>query len=82
MYKSIGFLLGSLLAVPLPTFAFHCPMDMKKIDVALTSNPNPYPEKLAEVHKLRAEGEAYHQAGRHNESVQVPDQAMKILRIQ
>ncbi|MES9814433.1 MAG: hypothetical protein ACH255_02055 [Candidatus Thiodiazotropha sp.] len=81
MHKSMGFLLGSLLAVPLPTFAFHCPTDMKKIDAALTSNPNLNPEQLAEVHKLRAEGEAYHRAGRHNESVQVLGQAMKILRI-
>ncbi|MEW7974298.1 MAG: hypothetical protein AB2794_06065 [Candidatus Thiodiazotropha endolucinida] len=82
MYKSMGFVLGSLLAMPLPTFAFHYPMDMKKIDVALTSNPNLNPEQLAEVQKLRAEGEAYHRAGRYDRSVQVLGQAMKILRIQ
>lgn len=62
-------------------WAFHCPADMKKIDAALAKNPNLPADKLAEVKKLRAEGEALHKAGKHQESVDTLAKAMKILNI-
>lgn len=34
--------------------AFHCPMDMKKIDDALAAGPALSAEQLAEVKQLRA----------------------------
>jgi hypothetical protein len=62
-------------------FAFHCPADMKKIDEALAKNPSLSAEQMAEVKKLRAEGEALHQAGKHQESVDTLAKAMKILKV-
>ncbi len=62
-------------------FAFHCPADMKKIDDALAKNPTLSAEQMADVKKLRAEGEALHNAGKHQESVDTLAKAMKILKI-
>lgn len=62
-------------------FAFHCPMDMKKIDDALAKNPMLNAEQMAEVKKLRAEGETLHKAGKHQESVDTLAKAMKLLGI-
>jgi len=62
-------------------FAFHCPKDMKAIDAALPK-ANLSAEQMAEVKKLRAEGEAYHKAGKHQESVDTLAKARKILSIQ
>lgn len=62
-------------------FAFHCPADMKKIDAALAKNPSLSAEQMAEVKKYRAEGEALHKAGKHQESVDTLAKAMKILGI-
>ena len=71
--------LGFLAA---PAFAMHCPADMAKIDAALAASPQISAEELAEVQGLRAEGEAYHQAGQHQESVDTLAKAMEILGIQ
>ncbi len=62
-------------------WAFHCPADMKKIDEALAKNPKLTAEQMAEVKKYRAEGEALHKAGKHQESVDTLAKAMKILNI-
>lgn len=62
-------------------FAFHCPADMKKIDDALAKNPQLSTEQMADVKKLRAEGEALHKAGKHQESIDTLAKAMKILGI-
>jgi len=62
-------------------FAFHCPADMKKIDDALAKNPKLTSEQIAEVKKYRAEGEALHKAGKHQESVDTLSKAMAILDI-
>jgi hypothetical protein len=62
-------------------FAFHCPKDMKAIDDALAKNPKLTMEQMAEVKKYRAEGEAFHKAGKHQEAVDTLAKAMKILGI-
>jgi hypothetical protein len=62
-------------------FAFHCPADMKKIDEALAKKPQLSSQQMAEVTKYRAEGEALHKAGKHQESVDTLARAMKILNI-
>lgn len=62
-------------------FAGHCPVDMKAIDAALSTNTTLSAEKSAEVKKLRAEGEAAHKAGNHAESMQKLGQAKQILGI-
>jgi hypothetical protein len=61
--------------------AMHCPADMKKIDEALAKNPKLSAAQLAEVKKQRAEGEALHKAGKHQESVDTLGKAMKTLGI-
>lgn len=62
--------------------AFHCPADMKKIDAALAKNPKLSAAQMADVKKFRAEGEAFHKAGKHQDSVDTLAKAMKILNIQ
>jgi hypothetical protein len=64
-----------------PAFAFHCPADMAKIDAALAKNPQLSAADMAEVKKLRADGEALHKAGKHQESVDTLAKAMKLLKI-
>ena len=61
--------------------AFHCPADMKKIDEALAKNPQLSAAQMSDVKKLRADGEALHKAGKHQESVDTLAKAMKILQI-
>ena len=61
--------------------AFHCPQDMKKIDEALAKNPKLTAAQMDEVKKYRAEGEALHKAGKHQESVDTLAKAEKILGI-
>lgn len=77
-------LLAGLLPLMLsaPVFAFHCPVDMQKIDAALAANPPLSETQLAEIRYLRAEGEEYHRAGQHQRSVDTLARAMQILRIQ
>ena len=62
-------------------FAFHCPADMKKIDEALAKNPKLTAAQMAEVKKQRADGEALHKAGKHQDSVDTLGKAMKTLNI-
>ncbi|QJT18691.1 hypothetical protein E5E96_16275 [Aeromonas sp. 1805] len=71
-------LLASLLFTG-SALAFHCPADMKKIDDALAAKPALSADKLAEVKKLRAEGEVLHKAGKHQESVDTLAKAMAML---
>ena len=61
--------------------AFHCPADMKKIDEALAKNPKLTAAQMTEVKKLRADGEASHKAGKHQDSVDTLAKAMKILGV-
>lgn len=75
-------LLGGLALASAQAFAFHCPMDMKKIDEAMSKNPKLSAEQMAEVKKLRADGETLHKAGKHQESVDTLGRAMKILNVQ
>lgn len=62
--------------------AFHCPMDMKKIDAALEKNPSMTADQMNEVKRLRTEGERLHKEGKHQESVDTLAKAMKALGIQ
>ena len=67
------------LAASGSAFAFHCPADMAKIDAALAKNPKLTDAQMADVKKSRADGEALHKAGKHQESVDTLAKAMKIL---
>jgi hypothetical protein len=71
----------SLALASSAVFAFHCPADMKKIDEALANNPKLTQAQMAEVKKQRADGEALHKAGKHQESVDTLAKAMKTLNV-
>ena len=62
-------------------FAFHCPQDMKKIDDALAKNPKLTEAQMAQVKKDRADGEALHKAGKHQEALDTLAKAEKTLGI-
>ena len=62
-------------------FAFHCPQEMKKIDDALAKNPKLTDAQMAQVKKDRADGEALHKEGKHNESLEALGRAEKTLGI-
>ena len=71
----------ALLFASSAALAFHCPADMKKIDDAMSKNPKLSAEQMADVKKFRAEGEVFHKAGKHQESVGTLAKAMKILDV-
>ena len=75
-------LFSALIFASATAFAMHCPADMKKIDEALAKNPSLSAAEMADVKKYRADGEASHKAGKHQDSVDTLAKAMKILKIQ
>ena len=72
---------ASLALASSAAWAFHCPADMKKIDEAMAKNPKLSAAQVTEVKKYRAEGEALHKAGKHQDSVDTLAKAMKLLDI-
>lgn len=63
-----------------PMLASQCPADMAAIDAALeTASLNE--EQLAQVKELRATGEAEHEAGNHEASVDALAEAKALLGI-
>ena len=77
---TISALAAALVFASSSALAFHCPADMKKIDAAM-AGAKLNPAQMAEVKKYRAEGEALHKAGKHQESVDTLAKAMKMLGI-
>ena len=59
-------------------FAFHCPADVKAIDAAM-GKANLSASKQAEAKKLRDEGEALHNSGKHKQSVDKLAAAMRVI---
>ena len=60
--------------------ASSCPKHMKAIDAALPT-AKISTAQMAEVKKLRADGEAFHKAGKHGDSMDALSKAEKILGI-
>lgn len=77
MRRLVTFLATALLSTSL--WAMHCPADMAKIDELLKTDPPGDATVLAQVQKLRAEGEALHKAGNHGESVKALGEALQLL---
>jgi len=71
----------SLALASTGAFAFKCPKDMKAIDDALATNPKLSAAQAADVKKFRADGEASHKAGKHQDSVDTLAKAMGILGV-
>jgi hypothetical protein len=76
--KKLSLLFVSLFMMASLALANQCPGIMKKIDAAM-ANAKVSPAQMEEVKKLRAEGEALHKAGKHPQSVETLNKAMKIL---
>jgi hypothetical protein len=75
------FAVAAALAIfALPAFANSCPKHMRAIDAALPS-AKLNASQMAEVKKLRADGEALHKAGKHDESEAALKKAEGILGI-
>ena len=60
--------------------AHNCPNEMKAIDAALPRADLPA-DKIAEVKKLRAQGEELHKAGKHDDSMAALGKAKRVLGI-
>ncbi len=71
--------LGVLVAACGVAFAGSCPNEMKAIDAKLAASPKLADADLAKVKKLRADGEAAHAAGKHDESMKLLGEAKKLL---
>ena len=75
-------LLAPLLALAAGTaFAHNCPNEMKAIDAKLASNPKLADADAAKIKQLRADGEAAHKAGKHDDSMKALGDAKKLLGI-
>lgn len=70
----------ALAAAASVAFASSCPKEMKAIDAALPKAQLTSAQK-SEVMKLRADGEAFHKAGKHAESMSALTKAKGILGI-
>ena len=68
------------LAFASMAWAHNCPNEMKAIDAALPKAKLD-DKQMAEVKKLRAEGEQLHKDGKHSESMATLGKAKKILKI-
>jgi len=78
--RSIAVLLSLALAST-GAFAFHCPTDMKKIDEVLAKNQKLSEAQISEVKKYRADGEAFHKAGKHQDALDTLAKAMGIIGV-
>lgn len=69
------------LATTSLAFANSCPTQMKAIDAKLSSNLTLSAADMSKVKTLRADGEAFHKAGKHAESEKALGDAKKLLGI-
>jgi hypothetical protein len=76
MKKTLFILLFATSSV---AFAHNCPNVMKEIDAKMGSAKGVSPENLAQVKKLRAEGEQLHKEGKHDESLKALEKAKGLL---
>jgi len=75
-----------LLAAVLATssslaLAHNCPNEMKAIDAKLATPHKLADGDVAKVKALRADGEAAHKAGKHDDSMKALGEAKKLLGI-
>jgi hypothetical protein len=62
-------------------FAHNCPNEIKAIDAKLAANPQLSEADAAKVKQLRAEGDAAHKAGKHDDAMKALGEAKKILKL-
>ncbi len=71
----VAFAAGSALAG-------SCPVMVSAIDAALSAGPDLSDEQIAEVKALRDQGEAEHEAGKHDDSVATLQKAKEMLGLE
>lgn len=81
MIRTLGYACLLALSVIGTAFASSCPKHMKAIDEALAKSPSLTAADMAEVKRLRAEGEEMHKGGKHAESMAALQKAEKMLGI-
>ena len=64
-----------------PALAFQCPLDVKKIDAALSANTMLSAADRSQVNELRDQGDVQHKAGQHKNAVETLAKAKAILGI-
>ena len=80
MKRSLALAVAMIFAAG-PAFAGHCPKEMKSIDEALAKKPKLTEAQMKDVTKFRADGEAHHKAGKHQEALDALAKAQKILGV-
>ncbi len=70
---------ASALLLCSAAFANSCPNEMKAIDAKLGANPGLSMPDMEKVKSLRAQGEALHKEGKHDESMKALGDAKKLL---
>ena len=78
--KKILLVALSLSLVAGVAFAHNCPNEMKAIDAKM-SMANLSPADMTKVKTLREDGEKFHKAGKHDESIKALGEAKKLLGI-
>jgi hypothetical protein len=76
--KKLSLLLVALTFTAFSAFASQCPGIMKKFDAAAKTS-KASAAQMDEAKKLRAEGESLHKAGKHPQSVEALNKAMKLI---
>jgi hypothetical protein len=74
-------LAAAALAASSLAMAHNCPNEMKAIDAKLAGNPTLSAADMGKVKALRADGEKFHKAGKHDESMKALGDAKKLLGI-
>ena len=59
--------------------AHNCPNEMKAIDAKLATKPKLAGDTVSKARFLRSDGEVYHKAGNHAESLKSLAEAKKLL---
>ena len=80
MKKIVIILLSSFLITSY-AYAGACPILMNEIDSKLATAKELSTKQVAEIVKLRQEGEEAHNTGKHKESVQLLQEALTKLNI-
>lgn len=78
--KLNAFLLALAVAIAPAAWAGNCPVLMVEIDEILASKPDLNEELNKSVKQLRQEGEQLHKSGKHSESVETLERALKLLK--
>jgi hypothetical protein len=71
----------SLALLATSAFAHNCPNEMKAIDAKLASKPALAAADMSKVQSLRVDGEKFHKAGKHDDSMKSLGEAKSLLGI-